>query len=256
MSISLNHFRFSVSSQQALYQQIQENIIALIESGLLKTGDALPAERQLSEAYGVTRMTLRRAVDELVQKGVLERRQGAGTFVTANHSVQSFTPTVTGFSQRMREAGMRPTSRLLHRAVIKPDPLVAARLTLKASDEVVMLKRLRLVNDEPLMIETSYLSYALFPRLMQIDLENESLYRVLQDEYGMRVVKAEHTLEPTLLNTYEAHHLGLEINQPAMLVRVVGYSVDHIPIEISKAIVRGDRCRYYFRVETQMPVTE
>lgn len=256
MSISLNHFRFSVSSQQALYQQIQENIVALIESGLLKTGDALPAERQLSEAYGVTRMTLRRAMDELVQKGVLERKQGAGTFVTANHSVQSFTPTVMGFSQRMREAGMRPASRLLHRAVIKPDPLVAARLTLKANDEVVMLKRLRLVNNEPLMIETSYLSYALFPRLMEVDLENESLYRVLQDEYAMRVVKAEHTLEPTLLNTYEAHHLGLTMNQPAMLVHVVGYSVDHIPIEMSKAIVRGDRCRYYFRVETQMPVTE
>lgn len=252
----LKYFRLSTDSVHPVYQQIQDNIIQLIDHNVLNTGDALPSERQLSDVYGVNRMTVRQAVGGLVQKGLIERKRGAGSFIARRRSVRELTPTVIGFSQRMREAGAKPSSRLLHREVIMPEPITAHRLHLEVGSPIIILKRLRLVDGEPLMIETSYLSYAMFPRLMDADLENESLYRILEHDYGMVVEEAEHTMEPTLPNAYEALHLGIEMTMPAMLVRVLAYSSDRVPLELSKSIVRADRCRYFFRVHTRVPIMQ
>ncbi|MGJ3239234.1 MAG: GntR family transcriptional regulator [Anaerolineae bacterium] len=256
MTLSIKYFRLPKQSDQALYQQIQDNLIELIDNNLLEAGDMLPSERQLSDAYGVNRMTVRQAIDGLVQKGLVEKKPGAGTLITDNRAVQAFTPTVIGFSQRMRDAGMQPSSRILQRDVIAPDPIIAHHLNLDVDAPVVMIKRLRLANDEPLMIETSYLSQAMFASLLDDDLENESLYGIIEQRYGLRVVETEHTLEPILANAFEAHHLGIGIHTPAMLVRVVAYGADRIPIEMSKSIVRGDRCRYFFRVNTKLPIIQ
>lgn len=249
------YFRLPAASALPLYRQIQDNISELIEGLVLNAGDPLPAERQLSELYNVNRMTVRQAIDGLVRRGLIERRHGSGTFVTVP-PVQEFTPTVIGFSQRMREAGMNPSSRLLHREISVPEPLVARRLQLAADAPVIMFKRLRLVNDEPLMLETSYLPYALFPTLLTADLEHESLYRLLEQAYGVTVAEAEHTMEPALPNAFEARHLGVVMSDPAMLVRVVAYSAQRTPIEMSKAVVRGDRCRYFFHVHTRIPIMD
>jgi GntR family transcriptional regulator len=256
MRLSLDYFRLPVESALPLYRQIQQNIIELIDNDLIDSGDALPSERQLSEVYGVNRMTVRQAVDRLVEAGLVQRRQGAGTFVTDSRPVQNFTPTVVGFSQRMSMAGMNPSSRLLHRDVITSEPIIAHRLNTAADSPLIMLKRLRLVNDEPLMIETSYLDAAMFADLMQIDLESESLYRILEQNYGTCIVEAEHTMEPTLPTAFEAHHLGIECSMPTLLIRVLAYSADRVPVEVSKGVVRGDRCRYFFRVNTRTPITK
>ncbi|MFN7209943.1 MAG: GntR family transcriptional regulator [Aggregatilineales bacterium] len=248
------YFRLSDNQSLRLYERIQENLIELIENNLLKVGDMLPSERALSQYYGVNRMTVRQAIDNLVRKGFLQRRQGVGNLVSERRVVQPFTPTVIGFSQRMREAGLTPSSRVLQQSVVTPEPIVAHRLGLHSDHQVVMIKRLRLVNDEPLMVETSYLSYDLFPRLLSEDLENQSLYQVLERLYDVRISEAEHTLEPTLTTPYEALHLRVESGTPAMLVRLLAYSANRTPIEFSKALVRGDRCRYYFRVTTHVPI--
>jgi len=254
MNAGLKYYRLSDESSLPLYQQIQDNILQLIDNNLLTAGASLPSERQLSDVYGVNRMTVRQAIDGLVQKGLVQRKQGSGTFVVEGRTMQNFTPTVQGFSQRMREAGMNPSSRLLHRAIITPEPIVAHHLNIDPDAPVILLKRLRLVNDEPLMIETSYLSQALFPDLIEADLEQESLYRILEQRYGMVVVEAEHTMEPTLPDAFEAHHLGVALNMPTMLVRVLAFAHDRIPVEMSKSVVRGDRCRYFFRVNTRTPI--
>jgi GntR family transcriptional regulator len=256
MSLPLHYFRLASDSTLPLYQQIQDNITQLIDDNLLRAGDALPPERQLSELYGVNRMTVRQAIDGLVRRGLIERRAGAGSFVAKPRPIAAFKPSVIGFSQQIREAGMTPSSRLLHREIVTPEPMLVHRLRLKPDDPVIVLKRLRLVNDEPLMLETSYLSYGMFPGLMEADLENESLYRILKQEYGMEITGAEHTLEPTLPTAYEAYHLGVPLTAPAMLVRVLAFSYDNVPIESSKAIVRGDRCRYFFGVSTRIPIME
>ncbi|MEL7432500.1 MAG: GntR family transcriptional regulator [Chloroflexota bacterium] len=255
MTLSEHYFHINPKMSDApLYQQIHDNLMDLIDNNLLQSGDALPSERVLSECYDVNRMTVRQAIDNLVQKGLLFKKQGAGTFVSEKRAVPSFTPSVTGFSQRIRESGGTPSSRLLSRDLLTPDAVLSHRLQLQPDEQVIMIKRLRLVNDEPLMLETSYLSHALFPRLLTENIENQSLYHLLEDIYNMGIVEAEHTLEPTLPNAFEARQLSIDLNQPAMLVRVTAYSVDHIPIEFSKSVIRGDRSRYYLRVNTRKPI--
>lgn len=254
MSIQPQFFRLADNKSLRLYERIQENLIELIDNNILQAGDPLPSERQLSQYYDVNRMTVRQAIDGLVQKGLIQRRHGAGTYVSEQKPLQAFTPTVTGFSQRIREAGLTPSSRLLQRSVIVPEPVIAHRLGLQPEHQVMLIKRLRLVDNEPLMVETSYLSYDLFPRLLTEDLESQSLYQVLERLYDVRIRETEHTLEPTLTTPYEALHLNVQPQQPAMLVRVLAYSENHQPIEFSKSLVRGDRCRYFFRVTTHIPI--
>lgn len=256
MTLGKEYFHLDTSSEQSLYVQIQENIVQLLDHNLLRPGDALPSERLLGEYYGVNRRTVRQALEALVQRGLLRRKHGSGTFVNEQSRVGAFTPTVVGFSERMRHEGLNPTSRLLHRTTLTPEPIVAHRLQLPMAAQVVVIKRLRLIDDVPLMLETSYLSAALFAGLLARDLENESLYAILRQDYGTRITEAEHTLEPTLTSAYEAHHLGVDLKAPAMLVRVLAYSQDRVPVEFSKSVVRGDRCRYFFRVHTATPILD
>jgi len=234
------------SSPLPLYYQIQQNITALIESQVLKPNDPLPSERELSERYQVTRMTVRQAVNQLVSDGVLERRRGIGTFVAETRKHPSLSPSVAGFSQRFREAGMRPASRVLSFEAVPASRTVAQRLGLEVGATVVCLRRLRLVDGVPLMVETSHLPYAPLQGIMEVDFNNASLYATLSERFALPVVRAEHTLEPVLLHSDEARLLGLKVGQPAMLVHIVAHSVQGMTIEFSKAVIRGDRCRYYF----------
>jgi GntR family transcriptional regulator len=234
------------SSSLPLYYQIQQNITALIESEVLKVSDPLPSERELSERYQVTRMTVRQAVNQLVSDGVLERRRGIGTFVALGRKHPSLSPSVAGFSERFREAGMRPTSRVLNFETIPASTTVAQRLSIEAGEIVVFLRRLRLVDGVPLMVETSHLPYAALEGIMEVDFSQASLYAILAERFAMPVVQAEHTLEPVLLHQDEARLLGLKEGQPAMLVHIVAHTAEGLAIEFSKAVIRGDRCRYYF----------
>lgn len=248
------YFAIDLNSPLPRYYQIQQNILDLIQSNVLRAGDALPPERELSESYGVNRMTVRQAITELSSQGVLRRLHGVGTFVTEKNGITPFVPAVKGFSERFRSAGMKPASRVIALEVVQADPGVAERLALKAKDQVILLKRLRLVNDEPLMIEKSYLPYKQYPRLLEHDFSSQSLYDVLSKQYGAYVVETEQTLEPTLLTPEESEYFSLKNGQPAMLVHINAFTEGRKPVEFSKSVIRGDRCRYYFSVNTQSPM--
>jgi len=252
--LASEYFSIDKSSSLPIYYLIQQNLVELIDLGLLKADDSLPSERDLSQYYGVTRMTVRQAIDTLVQKGLVYKQHGVGTFISEQKPVKDFVPTVMGFSSRMREAGLSPSSQLIDRTVITPTPLIAHRLQIPQQSQVIALKRLRMVNDEALMVETSYLPYEQYPAVMTADLAGQSLYKFLEEQYQVSVDEAEQTLEPTLMSDGEAALFGMEAAQPAMLVRVLAFSAERRPIEFSKSVVRGDRCRYYFRVTTQKPI--
>lgn len=254
MSLNPVYFRIDIASVVPRYAQIQDNLAELIEVGLLKAGDMLPSERDLSEMYGVSRLTVRQALHALINRGVIHTQHGVGTFVSATRPKANLAPTVTGFSQRMREAGMTPSSRLLQAECLSVTPVLRHRLALREDAEVICLRRLRLANDEPLMVETTFLPAARFIDLTTHDLETQSLYHLLELHYGVRVTATEQSLEPTLLQADEAVHLQQAEGIPAMLVRIVAYDRDQRPVEYSKSVVRGDRCRFYFRVNTQLPI--
>lgn len=230
-----------------LYHQIKQNIRDLIENEVWNDGDLLPSERELGEIYGVNRLTVRQAVNDLVNEGMLQRQRGIGTFV-AVPKVTQVIDRVLGFSDRIQEAGHLPSSRMISIDIVPVALSVARRLEIQPKLPIYKLVRLRCVDGAPVMLETAYLSTVLFPGLEAVDLTNQSLYNVLSEKYGCSILGAEEQLEPVLLTDYEARMLEVEPGTPGMLVESTSYNQQGKPVEFGKAVVRGDRARFMFHI--------
>ena len=147
----------------------------------------------------------------------------------------------------MRRNGLAPSTRVLDRDVIAARvaaPEITTTLALRASERIFRVSRLRLANEEPIVLETIHVPLARFPGLDDIDLGAESLYRVFAERFGTEVTFLRESLEPVLLTTHEAALLRAHAGAPAMLARIVTYDQQHRPIEHSISLVRGDRCQY------------
>jgi GntR family transcriptional regulator len=229
-----------------LYHQISQNLRELILDGQVQPGETVPSEWELSDLYGVSRLTVRRALDELAREGWLIRRHGVGTFV-ANPTVAQIVPGKLSFTQKMRRIGRTPSSRLVSMKVIPAADEVATYLRLEVDTPVTELVRVRLADGEPIMLETACLSQARFPDLTEANLGDGSLYEFLSDRYQVTVVAVDQTLQPILLTSQEAQLLDAEAGSPALLSEVVAFTEDDVPIEYSWSVTRGDKCKFYFR---------
>lgn len=234
-------------SKQPLYDQIEQNLCELIIKGHLAAGQALPSENDLADLYGVNRLTVRRALDEMVRHRWVERRRGVGTFVSQPH-VASISPVKLSFTEEMRSIGRRSGSRLIEQKVIPANPKIARQLNLEAGDPIVELTRVRLADDIPLLLETSCLSRERFP-----DLEHEpslaygSLYAHLLEAYGVAVTGMDQTLKPVLLTRTQAQLLDAESGAPGIVSEIVAYDRAGEPVEYSWSVTSGDKCEFYFR---------
>jgi GntR family transcriptional regulator len=233
-------------SKVPLYHQITENLRELILSGQLQPGEPVPSEWELTDLYGVSRLTVRRALDELAREGWLIRRHGVGTFV-GNATPAQIVPGVIGFTQKMRQIGRTPSSRVISVKVIPGTDEIANSLKLKEDAPVVELTRVRLADGEPIMLETAYLSQERFPDLADGNLGDGSLYKFLDEHHRVTVAAVEQTLEPVLLTDQEARLLDAEPGAPALLSEVSAFAADGTPVEYSWSVTRGDKCRYFFR---------
>jgi GntR family transcriptional regulator len=231
----------------ALYYQIKQQIKRSIEGGELAPGAPLPSEISLCEVYGVSRPTVRQAMKELISEGLLERRRGVGTFV-AQPKLRHPLGSVVGFSERVERAGQRPGTRVLQEEVLGAGELgddVVEALETSAEDPVLRVVRLRLVDDEPLLVETVHLPLARFPGLELEDLEQRSLYRTLRERYGVEINHLKQTLSPVVLGEHEAELLGTAAGGPGARTVLVTYDRSGRPVEYTFALVRGDRCEYH-----------
>src|SRR5919205_1536170 len=174
----------------------RQQVLDLIEQ--LGVGTAIPSERQLSADLGVSRLTVRAALDELVREGYLVRRRGSGTFVGEPKIAQELT--MTSFSEDMRRRGMRPASRTLELKVVAAGARLGRFLHVSPSEPVVVAKRLRLADRETMAIETLHVPQALVPGLEAKDLESGSFYDLLRGRYGIQIVGGVQTIEPTVTN--------------------------------------------------------
>lgn len=229
-----------------LYRQLAELLRSAIQRGDLRPGDSIPSEHQLCRTYGVSRPTVRRAIAVLTEEGLLTRRQGMGTFVSKLRLIQP-QGRVIGFSERMLRNGMAPSTRMLERHVLparQAAPEVVSALAAGGSDLILRLARLRLANDEPLLLETIHLPLGRFADLETVDLERQSLYQVLKQRYDAQVTYLKESLEPVLLTPHEAALLRTQAGMPGMLARIVTFDQHYDPIEHSVSLVRGDRCQY------------
>ncbi len=230
-----------------LYYRVREDLRELIVSGEFKPGDRVSSERELCEQHGVSSITVKRAVLDLVREGLLYRVPGKGTFVSQPKMERNLSE-LTSFTEEMLHHGLRPNSTVLDARTMPASGTVARRLDLPPGEEVICLERVRFANGDPLMLEKTFLPHKLFPGLLSEDLVSQSLYDFITRKYGVSLVKARETLEPVIINDKEAQNLAVEEGAPGLLLEVIAYTDTGEPVEYTKAIVRGDRCKYYIEM--------
>jgi GntR family transcriptional regulator len=219
--------------------QTREQVIDLIERA--GVGGALPSERQLSVDLGVSRLTVRAALDELVREGYLVRRRGSGTFVREPKIAQELA--MTSFSEEMRRRGMTPGSRTLSLETTTAGAYLGRCLHVSPSERVVVAKRLRLADGESMAIETLHVPESLVPGLEPKDLDRGSFYELLAERYGVTIVGGMQTIEPTVTNEEESEALDVPLHSPAFLFERTTRSENDAIVEFVRSIYRGDRYR-------------
>jgi GntR family transcriptional regulator len=219
--------------------EARDQVLELIEG--LQVGEAIPPERVLSQQLGVSRLTLRAALADLVREGHLTRRRGAGTFVAEPKVAKEMT--ITSFSDDMRQRGLTPGSRTLEFRTIPAGARLGRILYVSPSEPVLSVKRLRLADGEPMALELLHAPQALFPGLTAGDLEESSFYDLLADRYGIEIVGGTQTVEPTVTNDEESEQLTVPLHSPALLFERVTRATTGEIVEYTSSIYRGDRYR-------------
>ncbi|HEX2011981.1 MAG TPA: GntR family transcriptional regulator [Roseateles sp.] len=230
-------------------QQLKQQLLALIEAN--GEGGRLPPERELSERFEVARETLRRSLRELENDGLLERKQGAGTFVSGQPVLKQ--PQLLSFSEEMQERGLTPSSELLSTRRIAAGAKLAQRLKIVPGSPVLELRRLRMANGEPMALETVYLSQALLPGLEPQDLARGSLYEVLERQFGIQIRSASQQIQATVLSEEEADVLDVPPFSPSLLIERLSMSSGGEIVEYAKSLYRADRYRFEIQVLRAKP---
>lgn len=222
------------SSAQPLYQQLQRALRGAIENRLLAPDDALPPERDLAEVLHISRITVRKAIDELVREGLLIRKQGSGTFVS-NRVEKNFAK-LTSFSEDMRARGREPRSVWLTRGAGTVTPEESLTLRSSPGTPVFRFHRIRYADDAPMALEQASVLASCLPSLAAVQ---NSLYEALEAA-GHRPVRALQRLRAVLLSAEQASLLHAREGDPGLLVTRVGYLTDGRAVEFSQSWYRGD----------------
>jgi GntR family transcriptional regulator len=230
---------------QPLYQQLQRALREAIEKRVLVPDDALPAERQIAADLAVSRITVRKAIEGLVEEGLLVRRQGSGNFVAAR--IEKNFAKLTSFSEDMRSRGRTPHSEWLKRAEGAVSPEEALTLRLSPGAPVYRFHRLRFADDAPMCLEYATVAGDCLPSL---DAVGSSLYEALEKS-GNRPVRALQRLRALLLNAEQAKLLHARAGDAGLLVERVGFLRDGRAVEFCQSYFRGDI--YDFVAELNSP---
>ncbi len=223
-----------------LYYQVKTVVLQRIRAGEFKPNDQLPAEDVLARQFGVSKATVRHALNELTREGVLRRVQGSGTFV-ADPRIELGAKQLLSFTAEMRARGLEPSSRVLHQEVQVADARLTDLLGLPAEAGVLCLRRLRLTRGEPMILQTTYLPLHLAPGIEHRDFSNNSLYEVLSDSYGVVPARAHETHRAVLLAPHEAEVLNSEPGTAALKVQRITFDATGRPFEVVDSLMRGDR---------------
>jgi GntR family transcriptional regulator len=226
-----------------MYFRIQQDILEQIQMGTLKPGQQIPTEAELAQKYQVSRITAKRAMDELVHQGRAFRQQGRGTFVaqTRIREISGF----GSFSEDIKARGLIPGSRVLLIKELVPDSELQSLLHLEKGEPAFQLKRLRLANGDPVAVETSYLPSRLFPGLDHEDLVNQSLYALMKEKFHIVPTWADAEIEARLATREEAELLNLETKKPVLAARRLTFAANYDVIESVYSIYHGGRFTLY-----------
>jgi GntR family transcriptional regulator len=223
-----------------LYYQLEQVIRQTIDSGALKPGESIPTELELMEQYQLSRATVRQAILQLVNDGYLRRQKSKGTIVKNPPSKVRFLGVLKSFSAEMSAKGIQHNSRIIEMAIISADLDVAAKLKILPGDQVFYLKRLRIVEEDPYVLDQHYIPYSLCPDIENRYFENTSLYHLLQTTYEINLHHGLLELEASGPDDEEeAKMMGVSMNTHLLFVERVVHNQDDIPVDYFQAKIRG-----------------
>jgi len=230
------------------YIRLKEWIQERIESGALVPGDALPSERMLAEQHGLSRMTVRQAISELVSAGALYREQGRGTFVSARKMKQS---NIASFSETVQKMGFVPRTRVLGFEVVAAPADIASALMV-GSAPVFRALRIRLADDHPVALEEVFIPKHICPGLKADDLA-QSLYDVITLTYSKTIGSADSSVSALHPSAQQQQYLEIGRNTPVLKIDSIYYSVSGEALYFEHAMYRADMYEYNIRISTQHP---
>ncbi len=230
-----------------LYFQIEQDLALSITNGTLAPGSQLPSEEELVRRYGVSRTTVRKAVQELERLELIEIRRGKGTFVRQSKLTQELTA-LTGFVEDMVAIGLKPSARLLGTRTVPATEEVARQLRLPIGTEVMQIKRVRMADDVAISMDETYLPLALGRKVVENDLEVYPIFSLLEGKYDTPLLEADYRIEAIAADPFVADALGVEDRAPILLIERVSYSLDLSPVDYEKLFYRGDKLKLTTRL--------
>jgi GntR family transcriptional regulator len=240
--------RIDPDSPVPKYFQLREILLDLIESNELSIGAAIPSERELCQRFGLSRMTVRQAVDQLVSEGRLHRVAGKGTFVARPKIEMALR--LTSFSDDMRARGMEPGSRDLDRRVVRASAHLARELGIQPGEAVHFIERLRTADGDPLCVERAHIPVSFAPDLGSHDLTGRSLYALLESRHGVVLDAGELTIDGGIADPGDADLLGLPRGGAVLLLQRRSFA-GGVCVEFGVSTYRADR--YQLRTVLEIP---
>jgi GntR family transcriptional regulator len=239
-------------SHLPLHAQVEDRLVQDMTGGALVPGTQLPSEDSLLARFGVSRTTVRTAIQNLVRRGLVEIRRGKGTFVTLPKITQELTA-LTGFVEDMAVLGREATARVLDRRAVEANAAVAEHLALAAGETVVRIQRVRLADGVPLSFDETYLPRDLGEQIMADDLETQPIFTLLEQKYGTPLTEAEYRLEAVSADARVAKALGIAAGSPIFMIERTSYTLDHQPVDYERLYYRGDHIRFVTRLARRAP---
>jgi GntR family transcriptional regulator len=230
-----------------LYSRVETVLANEITEGNLKVGDQLPTEDNLIARFEVSRITVRRAVQNLVSRGLVEIRRGKGTFVAAPKITQELTE-LSGFVEDMHALGRKPTARVISKEIVNADETVATQLALTKGERVVRIRRVRLADGIPLSFDETYLPLEIGKKIITNNLKVEPIFSLLERKYGVPLIEAEYKLDAMAAEAEVAAALKVKQRSPIFRIERTSYSTGGRPVDYERLYYRGDLVRFVTRL--------
>ncbi len=227
-----------------VYYQLRNIIQKKIQNGDYREGDLIPSERELSEDFGISRMTVRQAMNHMVAEGLLIREKGRGTFVAKRKIEQR---NIDSFSESAKKKGLVPSTQVLYFAKEPSREDIAAILGLSLTDSLYVIKRLRYANDIPVALEEVFIPVSLCPDLEKFELSN-SLYRIINDSYGISIAYMDNVIEASTPTLEEKKLLRVSATSPVLRVSGVSFTSKDQKFSYERDVYRADQYAYNARI--------
>ena len=237
------------NSPLPLYYQLKESILEAIKNEEIVVGEKIPSERELAEYHNISRMTVKKAVDILVNNDYLIKKQGRGTFVSNYKESYSISPLLS-FTKEMEKKGLNYKNKILNFTKVK-DKKIAKKLNFKENDKFFRFERLRLIENKPFLLEKTYLSTKKIADLKQEELKNNSLFKLIKNKYNIKLKNAEAEIEAVILNDQIAKKMKVKEGMLGLYFEQISRDENDEIIEYTSAYYRNDNYKFKFKFDLE-----